>query len=131
MGAATARKGSSSRCGLVSAVVTQLASSGGGSRPGPGVMMVSAARTAVPQASQRPSHVAYGGADFGEVAAITGQITEGDYDSWHDAWLAAAERLPSMVSIQGRHRWRRRSTSRTPAASETKCLTRTPGKGWP
>jgi hypothetical protein len=28
------------------------------------------------------SHIAYGGADFGEVVAITGRITEGDYDSW-------------------------------------------------
>jgi hypothetical protein len=39
----------SSRCGLVSAVVTQLSSSAGGSSPGPGVTMVSAACTGVPQ----------------------------------------------------------------------------------
>lgn len=38
-------------------------------------------------------HVAYGGADFGEVLAISERITEGDYDSWHDAYLAAADRL--------------------------------------
>jgi hypothetical protein len=30
-------------------------------------------------------HIAYGGADFGELVVISGQITEGDHDSWHDA----------------------------------------------
>jgi alpha-beta hydrolase superfamily lysophospholipase len=38
-------------------------------------------------------HIAYGGADFGEILAISGQIIEGDYDSWHDAYLAAADRI--------------------------------------
>jgi alpha-beta hydrolase superfamily lysophospholipase len=38
-------------------------------------------------------HIAYGGADFGELLVISGQITEGDYDSWHDAYLAAADRI--------------------------------------
>jgi hypothetical protein len=47
------RKGSSSRCGLVSAVVTQLSSSAGGSSPGPGAIMVSATGTGLPQASAR------------------------------------------------------------------------------
>ncbi|MGO9162491.1 MAG: alpha/beta hydrolase family protein [Streptosporangiaceae bacterium] len=43
-------------------------------------------------------HIAYGGADFGEVLAISEQITEGDYDSWHDAWLAAADRLAAEAA---------------------------------
>ena len=38
-------------------------------------------------------HIAYGGADFGEVLVISGHIAEGDYDSWHDAYLAAADRI--------------------------------------
>jgi alpha-beta hydrolase superfamily lysophospholipase len=38
-------------------------------------------------------HIAYGGADFGEVLAISQHITEGDYDSWHDAYLRAADRI--------------------------------------
>jgi alpha-beta hydrolase superfamily lysophospholipase len=38
-------------------------------------------------------HIAYGGADFGEVLAISERITAGDYDSWHDAYLAVADRL--------------------------------------
>ena len=52
------------------------------------------------------SHIAYGGADFGEVAAITGRITEGDYDSWYDAWLAAAERLAAEAgdALRAGHR---------------------------
>ncbi|MEU8362878.1 hypothetical protein AB0C27_43365 [Nonomuraea sp. NPDC048882] len=29
-------------------------------------------------------HIAYGGADFGEVVTTAQRITEGDYDSWHD-----------------------------------------------
>jgi len=38
-------------------------------------------------------HVAYGGADFAEVLVISDRITAGDYDSWHDAYLAAADRI--------------------------------------
>ncbi|WP_163508129.1 alpha/beta hydrolase family protein [Fodinicola acaciae] len=38
-------------------------------------------------------HAAYGGADFGEVVTTASRITAGDYDSWHDAWLATADRL--------------------------------------
>ncbi|MEW2272650.1 alpha/beta hydrolase family protein [Streptomyces griseofuscus] len=38
-------------------------------------------------------HIAYGGADFGEVASTAGRITEGDYDSWHDEWLVTADRV--------------------------------------
>ncbi|MER7771695.1 alpha/beta fold hydrolase [Kitasatospora sp. NPDC096140] len=38
-------------------------------------------------------HIAYGGADFGEVAATSARITPGDYDSWHDEWLATADRV--------------------------------------
>ncbi|MFD9965692.1 alpha/beta hydrolase family protein [Amycolatopsis sp. NPDC058986] len=39
------------------------------------------------------SHAAYGGADFGEVLAAASQVKPGDYDSWHDAYLALADRL--------------------------------------
>ncbi|QYN22570.1 S9 family peptidase [Amycolatopsis sp. DSM 110486] len=38
-------------------------------------------------------HASYGGSDFGEVVATASRIKPGDYDSWHDEWLAAAERL--------------------------------------
>ncbi len=38
-------------------------------------------------------HVAYGGADFGEVAMTAEQIKSRDYDSWHDEWLATADRV--------------------------------------
>ncbi|HEX4250418.1 MAG TPA: dipeptidyl aminopeptidase, partial [Pseudonocardia sp.] len=38
-------------------------------------------------------HASYGGADFGEVVATSARITSGDYDSWHDAWLATAARV--------------------------------------
>lgn len=43
-------------------------------------------------------HIAYGGADFGEVVVTSQRITAGDYDSWHDEWLATAER----VAAEGR-----------------------------
>ena len=33
-------------------------------------------------------HAAYGGADIGEVFATAERITAGDYDGWHDEWLA-------------------------------------------
>lgn len=36
---------------------------------------------------------AYGGPDVGEVIATASRVTPGDYDGWHDAWLATAERL--------------------------------------
>ncbi|MET7684262.1 hypothetical protein [Streptomyces sp. NPDC005423] len=35
----------------------------------------------------------YGGSDGGEVVAKASQVTSGDYDGWHDAWLSTAERL--------------------------------------
>jgi alpha-beta hydrolase superfamily lysophospholipase len=38
-------------------------------------------------------HIAYGGADFGEVLVTAQRITEGDYNSWHDEWLATADRV--------------------------------------
>jgi alpha-beta hydrolase superfamily lysophospholipase len=38
-------------------------------------------------------HAAYGGSDFGEVVAAASTVTAGDYDSWHDAYRAAADRL--------------------------------------
>ncbi|MFI1767705.1 hypothetical protein ACH41H_37460 [Streptomyces sp. NPDC020800] len=39
------------------------------------------------------SHIAYGGADFGEVLSMSGRIVEGDYDDWHQEWLATADRV--------------------------------------
>ncbi|WP_410623695.1 alpha/beta hydrolase family protein [Amycolatopsis sp. cmx-8-4] len=38
-------------------------------------------------------HAAYGGSDFGEVLAAASTVTPGDYDSWHDAYRALADRL--------------------------------------
>ncbi len=38
-------------------------------------------------------HTAYGGADIGEVLTTAQAITAGDYDSWHDEWLATADRI--------------------------------------
>ena len=38
-------------------------------------------------------HAAYGGADIDEVFTTAQQITAGDYDSWHDAWFATADRV--------------------------------------
>ncbi|HEY1920491.1 MAG TPA: alpha/beta fold hydrolase [Streptosporangiaceae bacterium] len=51
-------------------------------------------------------HIAYGGADFGEVLAISEQITAGDYDSWHDAYLSAADRLAgeAQAALRAGHR---------------------------
>jgi alpha-beta hydrolase superfamily lysophospholipase len=43
-------------------------------------------------------HASYGGADFGEVVATASQITAGDYDGWHDAWLATAERVAAEAA---------------------------------
>src|SRR6476646_1615754 len=42
-------------------------------------------------------HTAYGGADVGEVVTTSARITAGDYDSWHDEWLATADR----VAVEG------------------------------
>ncbi|MGW4770659.1 alpha/beta hydrolase family protein [Nocardia sp. NPDC004278] len=39
------------------------------------------------------SHIAYGGADFGEVVSTGERIVEGDYDSWYTEWLATADRV--------------------------------------
>ncbi|MFJ9342224.1 alpha/beta hydrolase family protein [Streptomyces sp. NPDC101733] len=39
------------------------------------------------------SHIAYGGADFGEVVSTGERITEGDYDSWYTEWSATADRV--------------------------------------
>ncbi|MFD0578688.1 hypothetical protein [Dactylosporangium darangshiense] len=38
-------------------------------------------------------HTAYGGADIGEVVSTAEAITAGDYDGWHDQWLATADRV--------------------------------------
>jgi pimeloyl-ACP methyl ester carboxylesterase len=42
-------------------------------------------------------HIAYGGADFGEVAVTSERIVAGDYDSWHDEWLATADRVAAQA----------------------------------
>ncbi|WP_433246262.1 alpha/beta hydrolase family protein [Streptosporangium sp. CA-135522] len=51
-------------------------------------------------------HIAYGGADFGEAAVTCQRITEGDYDSWHDEWLATADRVAAegRASLADGHR---------------------------
>ncbi|MEU8246780.1 alpha/beta fold hydrolase [Nonomuraea sp. NPDC048916] len=43
-------------------------------------------------------HIAYGGADFGEVLTTSQRIIEGDYDSWHDEWLATADRVTAEAA---------------------------------
>ncbi|WP_433200322.1 alpha/beta hydrolase family protein [Dactylosporangium sp. CS-047395] len=42
-------------------------------------------------------HAAYGGADFGEVVTTAQNITAGDYDGWHDQWLATADRIATVA----------------------------------
>lgn len=51
-------------------------------------------------------HAAYGGSDIGEVLAVAEHITPGDYDSWHDAWRTAADRIEEQAatSMAGGHR---------------------------
>lgn len=46
-------------------------------------------------------HAGYGGADFGEVLATADRIDAGDYDGWHDAWLATADRLAAEAATAG------------------------------
>jgi alpha-beta hydrolase superfamily lysophospholipase len=48
----------------------------------------------------------YGGADFGEVLVISEQITERDYRSWYDAYLAAADRIAAEAddALRSGHR---------------------------
>jgi hypothetical protein len=43
-------------------------------------------------------HATHGGSDIGEVIVTAKQITPGDYDSWHDAWLATAERIAAEAT---------------------------------
>jgi hypothetical protein len=52
------------------------------------------------------AHIAYGGADFGEIVTISGHITEGDYDSWYDAYLTAADRIAAEAddALHAAHR---------------------------
>jgi alpha-beta hydrolase superfamily lysophospholipase len=38
-------------------------------------------------------HAAYGGADIGEALTTAQDIVSGDYDSWHDQWLATADKI--------------------------------------
>ena len=51
-------------------------------------------------------HIAYGGGDFGEIVAISGHITEGDYDSWYGAYLTAADRIAAEAgdALRAGHR---------------------------
>ncbi|MET8997793.1 alpha/beta fold hydrolase [Amycolatopsis sp. NPDC004169] len=46
-------------------------------------------------------HAAYGGADFGEVLAAASTVTPGDYDGWHDAYRALADRLYAEAAEAG------------------------------
>ena len=46
-------------------------------------------------------HAAYGGSDFGEVLAAASQVTPGDYDGWHDAYRALADRLYAEAATAG------------------------------
>ena len=46
-------------------------------------------------------HAAYGGSDFGEVVAAASTVTPGDYDSWHDAYRALADRLYAEAADAG------------------------------
>jgi pimeloyl-ACP methyl ester carboxylesterase len=51
-------------------------------------------------------HTAYGGADVGEVLTTAQAITAGDYDSWHDEWLATADWVAAEAEkmLAGGHR---------------------------
>lgn len=51
-------------------------------------------------------HTAYGGSDVGEVLTIAEQIISGDYESWHDAWRTAADRISAQAqaSLDAGHR---------------------------
>ncbi|MFK0216690.1 alpha/beta fold hydrolase [Streptomyces vinaceus] len=42
-------------------------------------------------------HIAYGGADFGEVLTTSQRIREGDFDSWYDEWLVTADRVAAVA----------------------------------
>jgi pimeloyl-ACP methyl ester carboxylesterase len=46
-------------------------------------------------------HAAYGGSDFGEVLAAASTVTPGDYDGWHDAYRALADRLYAEAADAG------------------------------
>jgi pimeloyl-ACP methyl ester carboxylesterase len=50
-------------------------------------------------------HTAYGGADTGEVLSAAVRIVAGDYDNWHDQWLATADRVSAEAeaSLLGAH----------------------------
>ena len=45
-------------------------------------------------------HAAYGGADIGEVLTTAQNIVAGDYASWHDEWLATADRVVAEAETQ-------------------------------
>ena len=45
-------------------------------------------------------HAAYGGADIGEVLTTAQNIVAGDYDSWHDQWLAIADKIAAEAETQ-------------------------------
>jgi hypothetical protein len=45
-------------------------------------------------------NAAYGGADIGEVLTTVQNIVAGDYDSWHDEWLAIADKIAAEAETQ-------------------------------
>lgn len=52
------------------------------------------------------SYGLYGGSEIGEVLATAKQIREGDFESWHVAWLRTAERIEEIAAhaLQEGHR---------------------------
>ncbi|MFD9822843.1 alpha/beta hydrolase family protein [Streptomyces violascens] len=52
------------------------------------------------------SHIAYGGADFGEVLSTAERITEGDFGSWYTEWAATADRVAgeAETALKAGHR---------------------------
>jgi pimeloyl-ACP methyl ester carboxylesterase len=45
-------------------------------------------------------HIAYGGADIGEVVTTAARITADDYDSWYEQWAATAQRTEAEARAQ-------------------------------
>jgi hypothetical protein len=53
--------------------------------------------------------VDYGGAAVGEVLAACSRITPGDYDSWHQAWSALADKVAAEADGQSSRERRQRA----------------------
>ena len=57
-------------------------------------------------------YIPYGGADFGEVAAVAEAVGDGDSSAFYDAWVAAAERCAAQAG-EALHAGRRASARRS------------------